>query len=242
MVYLYSFLINFLILIIGYFIGSFNISILMSKKIEEKGKDIRNRNSGNAGATNSLRTYGKKFAFLVFIFDFLKCFIPTIILVSIFNHAIYTYVDEYKLFSHLIALGVVIGHILPIYHKFKGGKGVACSVGFVAAINPIIFIIAAILFFTIYFIWKYVALASILTAILVIPFIFIPWIILEFSGAWLNVFKFIPGNMYKFWYVQGIIFTIAMIFVITSHHSNISNLIHKKESKLVFKYKKDKGE
>lgn len=235
----YAILFNFLILLIGYLIGSFNIAIVMSKKLNNE--DLRQQNSGNAGATNGLRTYGKKFGLIVFAFDTLKCFIPTLITIIVFNHGLSTFVDKYYLFSHFMGLGIIFGHIFPIYHKFKGGKGVSCTVGFLATLNPIIFVIAAISFFSIFFISRYVSLASILTAVIVIPFTFIPWMILSFSGKWLNVIGFIDITINKsfpissLWYIQGIIYSIAAIIVIAAHHTNITRLIHKEEKKLYFK-------
>lgn len=230
---LYSILLNLSLAILGYLIGSFNIAIILSKRY--KKDDVRNHNSGNAGATNSLRTYGVKFALIVFIFDALKSLIPILITVSIFNHVIPSFVNKYYLFSHIIGLGVIIGHIFPLYHNFKGGKGVASSVGFLMSLNPLIFLIAAIIFFSVFFIWKYVSLASILTAFLMMPFIFIPWMILNFSGKWINVLGFIGGEITKFWYLQGIIYSIIALIVIVSHHSNIKRLINHTEKKMLSK-------
>nr|WP_307920212.1 glycerol-3-phosphate acyltransferase [Mycoplasmopsis bovis] len=131
-------MINLALFLVGYLLlGSFNTSIILSRRV--KNDDIREHNSKNAGATNSLRTYGTKFALAVFAADVLKTLIPILIIAAIVNHI--QAVKEFSLISYIspqaIGLGVVLGHIFPIYYKFKGGKGAACTVGLIISINII---------------------------------------------------------------------------------------------------------
>ncbi|WP_027334805.1 glycerol-3-phosphate 1-O-acyltransferase PlsY [Mycoplasmopsis felifaucium] len=231
----YSILLNLLLVLIGYFcIGSFNTSIILSKKL--KKDDIRQHNSKNAGATNSLRTYGKKFALIVFFIDVLKALIPILILALLFNliPSWHTFSRTYYISFQSIGLGVVFGHVFPIYYRFKGGKGVACSIGVIISINIILFLLAFILFMTIALLSKYVSLASILTASILVLFVWIPWLIDGPLGFWINnvtlQYSFI--KMSNYWFVSPIIYTIIATLVVVCHHSNIKRLINHQESKL----------
>lgn len=144
---------KFILLLASYLIGSISWAIILGKIFYKK--DIRNFGSGNAGATNVLRTFGKKFAIATLILDVLKGFIPSII--------------GYKLFGDvgllLAGIGSVCGHNWPIYFNLKGGKGVATSVGVFLATSPLFVLIMAIVFFTTVAISKMVSLGSIAAAL-----------------------------------------------------------------------------
>ncbi|UUD35713.1 glycerol-3-phosphate 1-O-acyltransferase PlsY [Mycoplasmopsis caviae] len=235
----YSILLNLALVLVGYIsLGSLNTSIILSKW--KKKDDIRLHNSKNAGATNSLRTYGMKFAGLVFAIDVFKTLIPTLILAAILNHVeqAYIFASKYYMSPQSLALGVIIGHIFPLYFKFKGGKGVACTIGLIASINIILFLVAATMFFIIVFASRYVSLASIVCAIILIPLSFIPWMTSGILGYWSNFINVLTINM---WYVSGIIYLIAAILIITMHHSNIRRLIKHSESKLGSKEKESQN-
>ncbi|MGV2393503.1 UNVERIFIED_CONTAM: glycerol-3-phosphate acyltransferase [Campylobacter lari] len=167
---LFSILFNVFLLVFGYlFIGSFNTSIIFSRYY--KHDDIRNYNSGNAGATNSLRRYGKKVAIAILFIDMLKVVIPVLIMASLLNHIdFFINLRENNIFisPQVLGLGIIIGHVFPIYFKFKGGKGVACTIGLICSINIILFLIAALIFFSVVLSSKYVSLASILSASILI--------------------------------------------------------------------------
>ncbi|APJ38236.1 glycerol-3-phosphate 1-O-acyltransferase PlsY [Mycoplasmopsis pullorum] len=221
---LYGFLVNFAIIIFGYLVGSVNTSIIMSNRY--KNDDIRNHNSKNAGATNSLRTYGKKFAFIVLIIDILK----TYLVVLIVRYAIvYTIKAPFigSVVPTLAGLACVIGHMYPLFFGLKGGKGVACSVGLFLSINVALYPIAAFFFFGLIFWKKYVSLASIATAILIVPFCFIPWFI-EGPLGFLN-------NPTNHWFVPGIVMSLSSALVVYSHRSNIKRLLSGTESKIIKK-------
>ena len=149
-------------LILGYLIGSLNFAIIYSKL---KGDDIRNHGSGNAGATNVLRTYGKLPAALVFLLDISKGIIAILLARSVFDGMIY---------DCSAALGAVLGHNFPIYYKFAGGKGVSTSLAVLLTLHYPTALVAMASFIIVVLITKYVSLSSILAAVsaIIASFIF----------------------------------------------------------------------
>ncbi|UUM19470.1 glycerol-3-phosphate 1-O-acyltransferase PlsY [Mycoplasma sp. 1018B] len=235
MIIFYNVLINLAFFIAGYlFIGSFNTSIILSYFF--KKDDVRKYHSQNAGATNSLRTFGKRFALIVFIIDFLKVVLTVLIAALIVHNIINVYFPFQVFVSPQVAgFGVVVGHIFPIYFKFKGGKGVVCAASLILMINVIAFIIASIIFFSILVKRKIVSLASISVALVMLPMMYNPWFTQGILGFWINnvehnddIIKFLVS----YWYVTPIIFTLTALLVIIMHHSNIKRLIKKEERTL----------
>ena len=138
----------------GYFLGSLNFSLIISKK--KFGEDVRDHGSGNAGTTNMLRTYGKTAAVMTLLGDFMKAVVSVLIGTACFG----------MMTAHLAGLACIVGHAFPIYYHFKGGKGVACAAGMILAISPVTFLIL-LLFFAIIVGWtKYVSLGSIMCMLL----------------------------------------------------------------------------
>ncbi len=138
---------------IGYVIGSVNFAVILSKMLY--GEDIRKNGSGNPGATNMIRIHGKKVGAAVFFCDFSKGLLAVIaakILVVIFNAP-----QETMLAAGFFAQ---LGHVLPVFHGFRGGKGVATAVGAAFALMPLTAIILLTLFAVILVLTKYVAVAS----------------------------------------------------------------------------------
>ncbi len=154
----------------GYLLGSINSAIIVSKLLY--GDDIRRHGSGNAGLTNMLRTYGKKAAGLTLLGDFLKTAI------SIFIGALlggFGYVGGWLVISvgacdlplcYLAGFFAIIGHILPLYYGFKGGKGVLCTAVMALILTPIEFLLLLIVFVLIVAVSKYVSLGSVTVAML----------------------------------------------------------------------------
>ena len=151
-----------LCLIFGYLFGSLNFAIIYSKL---KGDDIRNHGSGNAGATNVLRTYGKGPAAVVFLLDILKGVIAVIIARLILNDAIY---------ECSAALGAVLGHNFPVYYKFKGGKGFLVCLSTMYVIDWRVGLIATGIMIILLLITKYMSLSTTL-AMLLCPILLIPF-------------------------------------------------------------------
>ncbi|WP_250672723.1 glycerol-3-phosphate 1-O-acyltransferase PlsY [Paraclostridium ghonii] len=149
-------MINYLIIIlIAYFIGSISTSYIIAKKM--MGVDIRTQGSGNAGSTNVLRTLGKKAGIMTFVGDLLKGVIAVLIAKLI---ATIAHIDMINA-SYVAVVFVVIGHNWPIFIGFRGGKGVATSLGAMIAVNPIIALSCFAFFILIVYATKYVSLGSV---------------------------------------------------------------------------------
>ena len=195
------FITNISLIIIFYLIGSLPFALILTK-LSGFG-DIRNIGSGNVGATNVLRTGNKYLAFIVLSLDIIKGFIPLIIL--------QVYFEDLSLLNKIIVGHfAIIGHIFPIWLKFKGGKGVATYIGFLFSINPYIGLLFLILWMAVALSTKYSSLGS-LTAILVAPIYFI----------------FINFNLYI-----GIFFIYLSLIIYFKHSENIKRLLNKTESKI----------
>ncbi|RMA78486.1 glycerol-3-phosphate acyltransferase PlsY [Metamycoplasma subdolum] len=151
--------VNFVIFICGYLIGSINMEIIVSKRL---GKDIRTVGSKNAGATNFLRAFGLKVTVPVFLFDVLKCLIP--VLIVFFTKIYLPDKDETKVIIPLVAaFGVMLGHVFPVFFKFKGGKGVATFFGAALAFHVEIFTLFLMIFIFFILVSRYVSVASTLS-------------------------------------------------------------------------------
>ena len=116
--------------IVAYAIGSVNFSVIISRKMA--GFDVREKGSGNAGSTNVLRTVGKKAAALTLCCDILKGVVA--ILISLVVGKVIENVNP-AILAEIAALCVVIGHTYPIFFEFRGGKGVATSLGIILLMN-----------------------------------------------------------------------------------------------------------
>lgn len=146
-------LIAIIVIILAYFIGSINMSIIIAKLSDLP--DPRTTGSGNAGATNTLRISGKKEAAYVLIGDLVK---------GIFAVVIGRILHLEGLMLGLVALAAVAGHIFPAYFEFKGGKGVATTLGVLLALNPWLGLFALAVWTLVAYVSKYASLASLCAA------------------------------------------------------------------------------
>ena len=188
----------------GYLIGSINFAIILSKKYND---DVRAHGSKNAGATNMLRTYGKKAALLTFLGDFLKA-----IVVCFIGRLCFGIIGAY-----LAGLFCVLGHVFPIFFKFKGGKGVSTTAGVMLACDGPTFLIIFVLYFGVFLTSKFVSAASVMSA-LMYPFI-------------LNVLNKLLPEIYR---VDGFCILLAMaisIVVVVKHIDKIKRILNGTESK-----------
>ena len=119
--------------------------------------DIRQYGSGNAGTTNALRTLGKKAGAMTLIGDMLKCVIAILIVDAVFKNR---YQEILPLLGMYTAAGCVLGHNFPVTLGFRGGKGIAASVGFLIAFDWRLFVLCAIVFFVLFLGTHYVSLCS----------------------------------------------------------------------------------
>ena len=185
----------FTIIIISYLMGSIPFGLLLTKIF--LNKDIRNVGSGNIGATNALRTGNKSIGYATLISDILKAVIP-VIFVKIY----------YTEYLYISSLSVFLGHVFPIWLKFKGGKGVATYVGILSCINIYLGVVFGIIWFVIFLIFKYSSLSSLIGS-LSIPII--------------NFFIF--KNEVVFFFV------IMFVLIFYTHRENIKRLLNRTESK-----------
>ena len=183
------------IIIFSYFLGSIPFGFLLTKIFLKK--DIRDIGSGNIGATNALRTGNKFVGYATLVLDILKAVIPVIFVKLYFVEYLY-----------IASLCVFLGHVFPIWLKFKGGKGVATYIGILCCINIFLGISFGIVWLLTFLIFKYSSLSSLLGT-LSIPII--------------NFFIF-NGDVIFF-------FIIMFVLIFYTHRENIKRLLNRSESK-----------
>lgn len=189
---------NFLVLLFAYLLGSIPTGKILVWKI--RGLDIQKHGSGNIGTTNVSRILGKKWGIAVFFIDSLKGFIPTML-------AYYLFQD--LAFSLLVGLLATLGHIFSVFLKFKGGKGVATSVGVFFAIVPFLVLATAAFQLIILKIYRIMSVAT-------------------FSGiAMMSALAVIFASLDVFYFL--LVFDLLIIF---AHRENIKRLIKGKEVRI----------
>lgn len=196
-----------LVIVLAYAIGSVSFSVIFTKKFA--GFDVRDKGSKNAGSTNVLRTAGKGVAALTLICDIVKGVVAVYIAKLIGNMDNF---EHTEILVQIAALAVVIGHTFPIFFGFRGGKGVATSLGVLFVINWQIALICLVFAIVIMILTRIVSLGSIAAAIL---FPVLTFFITE---------NYICPGDYK---VFGILLA---LFVCYNHRSNISRLMKGKEN------------
>ena len=189
----------------AYLLGSLNFAIIISGK--QYRQDIRNFGSKNAGMTNMMRTYGKKAAGLTLLGDALKAVASCLI----------GYLLLGQMGAYIAGLFCIIGHMFPIYYRFKGGKGVVTAAVTVLMCNPFVFLILFVMFVVIVLCTKYISLGSVL-CMLLYP------ILLDRIDRWLF------GGAPYVW-----IAALMTVLVVVKHWENIKRLSQGKESKFSFK-------
>lgn len=229
-----SFVLHLLVIaMVGYLIGSINLSIVLCK-LMGKG-DIRDHGSGNAGTTNTLRTLGKLPALIVLTFDILKGFIAIKLgeLLMIFGQDAVTNSEllqfAFELANLVAGFAAILGHNFPIYYGFKGGKGIATSLGVIYTIEPIIGATCALFAIILMLASRMVSLGSIFGAFLY------PVLVLTVGEAFSSHVEI----MHKIAYFLFAC-TLASL-AIFRHRANIDRLLNGTENKL-WKTKKEKEE
>ena len=199
----------------AYLLGSIPFGLLIAKA---HGKDLRSIGSGNIGATNVSRALGRKWAYICFVLDVLKGMVPMLVIIFITKPAGVVML----LLWLVVGCAAILGHIFPIYLKFKGGKGVATSFGVALGLWPyytICALIAIVIWVVVVLIWRYVSLASIVGSVS-FPVVLILVIILR------------PGwDFFSLWPLL-IAATAIPLMVIIRHRENIKRLLTGTESKI----------
>ena len=185
----------FFIILFSYLIGSIPFGFLLTKLFLKK--DIRQIGSGNIGATNVLRTGNKVAGYATLFLDVLKAVIPVLFVKIYYNEYLY-----------ISSLSVFLGHIFPIWLKFKGGKGVATYIGILCCINLYLGLIFGLTWLIVFFIFKYSSLSS-LAGSLSIP-------IFNF---------FLLNDEFVFFFI------IMFVLIFYTHRENIKRLLNRTESK-----------
>ncbi len=210
-------------LLIGYALGLFQTSYIYGRA---HGIDIREHGSGNAGTTNMLRTMGTKAGLITFVGDVLKTMLAVWICVLLFGP---THPELIPLIKCYASAGAILGHNYPFYLKFKGGKGIACTAGFVISLDPVMTAIGLFVFFSLFFITHYVSLGSIMVYVtLIIEFI-------VFGYFHLFLFKGVPDTAVVECCILAAFLTVMALY---KHKENFKRLLKGTEKKTYLKNKK----
>jgi glycerol-3-phosphate acyltransferase PlsY len=195
-----GFVLNPFLVVFAYLLGSIPVGVILGRI---KGVDPRKTGSGNIGATNVMRAAGKKLGVVTLILDAAKGFLPVVLATVL---GVHVYVIA------LVGLAAFLGHVFPVFLRFKGGKGVATALGVYLAVSPVTILGAFVVFVIVAAIWRYVSLASMIGA-MAVP------IGLYLIGA--------PGAFV----IMAVLITLV---VILRHKDNITRLAKGTESKLSF--------
>jgi len=212
-------MIDVVLLLGAYLIGSIATSVWIGKIFY--GIDIREKGSGNAGATNTFRVLGVKAGIPVFIIDTIKGILA--VKLALLNTDFIQGSNSMITFQIFLGIVAVLGHVFPVYVGFKGGKGVATLFGVVIALTPNVALYAALIFIVMLLVFKYVSLSSMVAG-------------LSFPILLLTVFKIQSPSL--------IIFsvTIAVLLLVT-HTKNIERLLKREEAKadILKKFRRNKN-
>ena len=188
----------YLFLVFSYLCGSFPSSLILAKILGKE--DIRKYGSNNVGATNAVRVHGKLFGILVLILDIIKSIIP----ITSFSYLKTINISNIENIIYIISIITILGHVFPIWLKFKGGKAVASSIAIICILKPFIGFILITLWLITFFITKISALSALISF-------------------------FIIGILSFFLYNQefSIFIIIINIIIFLRHYNNIKDLLHK---------------
>ena len=185
-----------IVAVYSYFLGSIPFGLVLTKIFLKK--DIRNIGSGNIGSTNVLRTGKKSLAIATLVLDLLKGYFSVIVTL--------TYFENLTSYAALICL---IGHIFPIWLKFKGGKGVAAYLGAILALSYKFFLVFGISWLILSFLFRFASLSSIVSSLIIFIYAY-----------------FFNENNYS------LILFIFLVIIIYTHRENIVRLKNSKENKI----------
>lgn len=198
----------------GYLIGSVNGAIITVRLL--KGKDIRDYGSKNAGLTNTLRCFGKGCGIMTLVIDIGKG--AAAIALAIFLSKQFGWAplpdgtgNDYRWLGFIAAAFAILGHMKPIYYRFRGGKGVLVGVSVFLVLNPLTFVVLMAIFGLMLWRTKYVSLSSMVATVCVIPTTFLFEV-------------FLRGTTMGMACLYTAIVTVMAIMIVGSHHENIQRL------------------
>ena len=207
-------------ILISYLIGSINASLILGKI---NNYDIRKYGSGNAGATNTFRMYGKIQGALVFCFDLFKGFFVIKLSESLILTDLHNPLFALQIYLYFSAISVIIGHCYPLWFQFKGGKGAATGLGIFLYLEPLLVIPSLLIWILSLVAFRFVGLST----------------ILAFTSLPLFVFYFqytIPSD--KYFNLLSFSLMLALLIVFTHRH-NIKSMLKGTEHKVSLSNKKD---
>jgi len=200
-----------LFIVLAYILGSIPSAVWVGKRYY--GKDVREEGSKNAGATNTFRVLGKKAGVIVLLMDIFKgllaVVLPFFLLGLIKEDVSRVEIIHVQL---LASLSTILGHVFPVFAQFRGGKGVATSLGVIIAIHPPTALFCFIVFFIVFLIFNYVSLGAICASIC---FPFVVRFVFKEDDFWLILFS-----------------VLLSVAVIVAHKKNIKRLLKGEESKM----------
>lgn len=209
-------------LLTGYVFGLFQTGYIYSRK---HNFDIRNHGSGNAGATNVLRTMGLKAGAVTFLGDAFKCIFAVLLVKAIFKNS---HADILPLLALYTGFGAVLGHNYPFYMKFKGGKGIAVTAGMIVSTDWRLTLVCLVIFVGAVLLTRYVSLGSLLISVAFLAGV----VSLGQAGA----FGMTPNHLME-------MYMVALLFAISAfvrHRANIRRLLNGTENKISFGKKEGK--
>ncbi|OOC11273.1 MULTISPECIES: glycerol-3-phosphate 1-O-acyltransferase PlsY [Thioalkalivibrio] len=199
-------------IVLAYLLGSVSSAILVSHAL--RLPDPRTSGSRNPGATNVLRTGGRTAALITLLGDVAKGWLPVFIVLQ--------WTDLPGWAAGAVGLAAFLGHVLPVYYRFQGGKGVATALGVLLALNPLVALLSALTWLAVAAIWRYSSLAALVAA-----------------GAAPLYLAFAPGEP-DFWIVTLVAVMALILFI--RHDENIRRLMRGEESRIGEKKKPASGE
>lgn len=216
------------VIIASYLLGSINTAIIVSRLVYKD--DIRRHGSGNAGMTNMLRTYGKGVAGLTLLGDLMKTVIAIFFAAIFFGFNYVAGVSTGNGVCYIAGLFVVVGHIFPIYYKFKGGKGVLATASMALILSPVPFLILFLIFVLIVGTSKYVSLGSVTVAVLY-PVVLNAY----FKFLFAEIERSLPG-------FTALASILLAILIVWCHRGNLSRISNRTEHKISFGKKPNASE
>lgn len=196
----------------SYFVGSIPFGLIIGKAV--KGIDLRDHGSGNIGATNAWRVLGKGWGLVCLLLDALKGLLP----VAIFPSFFFASGDPQLPHAFVVAgIATIVGHMFPCWLGFRGGKGVATSLGVLLILSPVGLLLAAALFFATLSIWRYVSLSSMIAAI---------------GYGCYELFRHFPTPFGPSSWSQSLFAIMIPLLIIVRHRTNIGRLLRGEESKV----------
>lgn len=208
------------VIAVSYLLGSINSAIIVSKLVYHD--DVRKHGSGNPGTTNMLRTFGKGAALMTLVGDMAKTALSILFAGFFFGFYYFYGVSMHDGLCYVAGLFAVLGHVFPIYYRFKGGKGVLSTATMVLILSPLPFLVLILLFIALVAWTKYVSLGSVTAAVL-------------YPVALHATFKILAQPESGLISLSTIVLAVLIVWC---HRANLERISNKTENKISFKKKK----